>query len=535
MEKKYPRFSLTLQRKYIDSSPPKKMTFFLVRHGESKWNKAQQDGNITGLFNLDHALTVRGIQQALDLRSGWQEFQKDRCSDDEIVAVANPTSAIRVHDLLTISSFKIRKLSSVSCESAGASPQQTSLNMSPNASGDGNQYSVQDISKIDADLQLPCPASDGTAPSVNDLLDLTFESDAVTAAAVSFADIAIDDITAPTAANGSCDDAGSTAKPGDHAVPDASLLDLDECDRTVAPSIFLGGMDNFSHIGSMITSFSGPSYANYDYAPPSSNTEETTGQSFSPGSEVNLPTGMSSPVNTDPASRKMSRSATMTSEGTNEYGFLKLSRTGTMTSDGANEQFNGSHDPNDIVTPAGRVVNTNFGSCDCQDPAGDDYEESESSEDEDDIENEPEVERDAVDRESRARHSMRVAQMMSIGGFNLNDLRERMFNYRMQFLKSSRIYSSPFTRAIETAIVALHEHRAMMHGISLIRYVCGLKLYLSCMYGLTFASYVRSCIREIKGVGGLDSVGVACGEEIAEKVFSELESKLGKVTAQDVS
>jgi hypothetical protein len=44
----------------------------------------------------------------------------------------------------------------------------------------------------------------------------------------------------------------------------------------------------------------------------------------------------------------------------------------------------------------------------------------------------------------------------------------------------------------------------------------------------------HSCIREIKGVGGLDSVGVAVGDEIADRVSSEIENKIGKVKSREV-
>jgi hypothetical protein len=44
-----------------------------------------------------------------------------------------------------------------------------------------------------------------------------------------------------------------------------------------------------------------------------------------------------------------------------------------------------------------------------------------------------------------------------------------------------------------------------------------------------------STIREIKGVGGLDSVGVASGPAIVERVASELESKIGKRRTEQVS
>lgn len=43
-----------------------------------------------------------------------------------------------------------------------------------------------------------------------------------------------------------------------------------------------------------------------------------------------------------------------------------------------------------------------------------------------------------------------------------------------------------------------------------------------------------STIREIKGPGGLDCVGVACGEDISDRVAAELEAKVGKERADEV-
>jgi hypothetical protein len=36
-----PQFSITMRRHWVDKSPPLRKTFFIVRHGESKWNEAQ--------------------------------------------------------------------------------------------------------------------------------------------------------------------------------------------------------------------------------------------------------------------------------------------------------------------------------------------------------------------------------------------------------------------------------------------------------------------------------------------------------------
>jgi hypothetical protein len=72
--KKNPKFSVTLQRVWIDQEPPKRKTFFLIRHGQSKWNLAQSKRNIGGMLDRDHGLTELGAQQAQMLNHRWKEY-----------------------------------------------------------------------------------------------------------------------------------------------------------------------------------------------------------------------------------------------------------------------------------------------------------------------------------------------------------------------------------------------------------------------------------------------------------------------------
>ena len=65
-------FTISLRRVFVNRPPPMQKTIFLVRHGESKWNKAQAKVNIGGLFNFDHALTEEGISQAVELNEKWK-------------------------------------------------------------------------------------------------------------------------------------------------------------------------------------------------------------------------------------------------------------------------------------------------------------------------------------------------------------------------------------------------------------------------------------------------------------------------------
>jgi phosphohistidine phosphatase SixA len=69
---KNPNFSVTLRRVFTTAPAPLYRTFFLIRHGESKWNEAQSKINITGMLDRDHPLTEDGINQACALNARWR-------------------------------------------------------------------------------------------------------------------------------------------------------------------------------------------------------------------------------------------------------------------------------------------------------------------------------------------------------------------------------------------------------------------------------------------------------------------------------
>jgi hypothetical protein len=69
---KNPNFSITLRRVYTTATAPLYRTFFLIRHGESKWNEAQAKISITGMLDKDHPLTSDGINQACALNARWR-------------------------------------------------------------------------------------------------------------------------------------------------------------------------------------------------------------------------------------------------------------------------------------------------------------------------------------------------------------------------------------------------------------------------------------------------------------------------------
>lgn len=67
-----PNFSISLRRCFLIDPVPQRQVFFLVRHGESVWNRAQETGNMANLLKFDHSLTCRGVEQQCDLNKRWK-------------------------------------------------------------------------------------------------------------------------------------------------------------------------------------------------------------------------------------------------------------------------------------------------------------------------------------------------------------------------------------------------------------------------------------------------------------------------------
>lgn len=130
----------------------------------------------------------------------------------------------------------------------------------------------------------------------------------------------------------------------------------------------------------------------------------------------------------------------------------------------------------------------------------------------DEVEGEPPADEEDEDRLDLGRLSDTIGAQFDRPA-TLNEIKARREEYKSRFIHSDSIYCSPMTRAIETALVGLFGHSALRNP--------GLHLY--------------SVIREIKGVGGLDSVGVAFGPAISERVSTELESKLGRSRTEHIT
>lgn len=88
----------------------------------------------------------------------------------------------------------------------------------------------------------------------------------------------------------------------------------------------------------------------------------------------------------------------------------------------------------------------------------------------------------------------------------------RRSDYIELFLHADKAYSSPLTRALETALVSLEGHHVLGKT--------GLQLY--------------SIIREVKNIGGLDTVGIEVGEGIGRRAKAELSAVLTPQRAADL-
>mmetsp|Transcript_15161 Transcript_15161/g.49734 ORF Transcript_15161/g.49734 Transcript_15161/m.49734 type:complete len:503 (-) Transcript_15161:390-1898(-) len=83
------------------------------------------------------------------------------------------------------------------------------------------------------------------------------------------------------------------------------------------------------------------------------------------------------------------------------------------------------------------------------------------------------------------------------------------------FLDAGMAFSSPLTRAVQTAVLALHKHPTLMTG------------------GLT----LLRAAREVKGMGGLDVVGKAVGPEIMPRVwekFTEVQAGTESLNSDEI-
>lgn len=65
--------SLTLRSLPVPNPYPTRKTLFLIRHGESRWNEAQEKKNLGDMMSTtDHGLNVVGIEQARGFNARWK-------------------------------------------------------------------------------------------------------------------------------------------------------------------------------------------------------------------------------------------------------------------------------------------------------------------------------------------------------------------------------------------------------------------------------------------------------------------------------
>eukprot|EP00597_Dinobryon_sp_UTEXLB2267_P005767 CAMPEP_0170062002 /NCGR_PEP_ID=MMETSP0019_2-20121128/3381_1 /TAXON_ID=98059 /ORGANISM="Dinobryon sp., Strain UTEXLB2267" /LENGTH=219 /DNA_ID=CAMNT_0010268019 /DNA_START=128 /DNA_END=784 /DNA_ORIENTATION=+ len=74
-------FAICVHCCFMNKQPPLMKTFFILRHGESKWNEAQSKINISGMLDRDHALTEEGLKQAAELNLRWRHYASNSSKD----------------------------------------------------------------------------------------------------------------------------------------------------------------------------------------------------------------------------------------------------------------------------------------------------------------------------------------------------------------------------------------------------------------------------------------------------------------------
>jgi hypothetical protein len=91
-----PGFSVAVRRAFLRGRAPERRVLFLVRHGESQWNRAVATKDVAALMALDHPLTPTGVQQAQALARQWREARDALAAEDAAdaadAAAAGPKS-----------------------------------------------------------------------------------------------------------------------------------------------------------------------------------------------------------------------------------------------------------------------------------------------------------------------------------------------------------------------------------------------------------------------------------------------------------
>ena len=79
-----PETTITVRKVFAGTLESDEKEIFVVRHGESKWNEAQHDKDVSGLVKqFDHELTSKGLDQAAKFNAKWkQELDAVKDNDD---------------------------------------------------------------------------------------------------------------------------------------------------------------------------------------------------------------------------------------------------------------------------------------------------------------------------------------------------------------------------------------------------------------------------------------------------------------------
>lgn len=381
---KYPNFSVRIQKTFINTLPPDVKTFFIIRHGESKWNEAQSKINIAGMLDRDHGLTEQGIEQAKQLNSRW----KKAC-------------------------LKVLSTDNTPSSSSNSTPHTSTLPSRDN-SGLGSLLEGYDefSSATTSTSSSTLPNSDNSNPSsstkssspLNDLTSLSLDLPNIQEIDDDFFCNLFDQADESSSDNSSEDE-------------DDDVLRLSQCNN---------GVENLLDFSSTSPN-SSVEFKNSSIPIKSGVEMDILINDFHAESNLPSPASSSDLVTMEEPPQVSATTSTAAFITNNLLPLLSNPSTSTSSS-------------------------TTVSS----------------------------VEPKAEEAESEA-------------------VLKRRAQYVEMFMHSDRVFSSPFTRAIQTALVSLQDHPSLTHQ--------GIILY--------------QMIREIKRIGGLDSVGIEVGEGILKRVYSE--------------
>eukprot|EP01038_Epipyxis_sp_PR26KG_P004938 gene4938-6910_t len=455
---KNPDFSITLSRVFINEPPPRQKTFFLIRHGESKWNQAQSKIDIGGMLDRDHALTEEGCQQAIVLNKKWKLKQLTR-SDEMETAMSELDGHIMTFATNVEKNFDTADLLGLD--------EEDNQNVD---SGDTNNIAKDSVQ------QLPIPPSSIITPTIpNKPLLIDFDILFPRSRKLNLERSQTEPVQIETAQH------NNTFITNNETIPTAKTTDiLDFLNDNNSNSVTRCSENNDKIEGVLYKDDGGRRRLSSEPWQGISNEsrEESMGGSLANNHRRRESLRLREELKTLGAliehqhRQSLSLSLKKSSFENNDILLDSLNITDTIDQTNETEQIDtnvilsSSNDNNDDLFIASTVTHSGDGNS----------------------------------------YSGELASLEQL----LQSQREKYIDL---FMQADKVYSSPLTRAIQTAFLSMDGHEAIRNP-SLILY---------------------SNIREIKRIGGLDTVGIEYGEtNILNRTENELSQSIGHIRALEV-